>query len=226
MTFPSVYEMFNPLTTVAKQRAWWWFSGNTASTITSGFVQDIHKGLTIIDNVSSATQTYGCDDTADGGFKLTTGAGDTDMFQLDDSFNHVYENWGFDNVAWIAVAKIFQTTEIQMKLGLKDDSSSATNRGNITWECDTDINTNYNFRSTNNAQSGDYTDSTTAIDTNWHTFKGLSNGTNSKGYLDGVLSVINTGTQPDQKKALSYSVKNLSASSRSIAIRYLEIWNT
>jgi hypothetical protein len=227
MVFSSVYEMFNPLTTVSKQRKWWWFSGNTSGTITSGTTTDIYDGWSITDNQSGAGgHSFDMDDVVDGGMKVTTASDDLDTFTLNPSNNHAI-NWvGFDSMAWIAVAKLFETTELDVELGLKDDTSTATKRGLCAFEVNTDTSNNWFFSSTNNAQAGDKTDTSTAIDTNFHSFKGESNGTSSIGTIDGVVVATNTGTQPDQKKNFNFRMRNLSASSRSVAIRYCEVYNT
>ena len=66
MTFDSVYEMFNPLTSVRNQHFWDWFSGNSLDS----------KIWTYTDRYGNHTGS-GMVDEADGGFKLQGDASNT-----------------------------------------------------------------------------------------------------------------------------------------------------
>jgi hypothetical protein len=219
--------MSNPLTTVRKQHFWSWFSGNSSGTVNGGTTTNIYDNWSLTDNQSSTgSHAYGMDDIVDGGFKITTSPNDGDAFTLSPSNNHAIEWVNFAGASWIAVAKLFETTNIFSEIGLKTDTSTTTARSENMFSVDTNTDNNWKFVSTNNAQVGDTADTTTAIDTNFHTFKGEQNGSSSIGTLDGVVVATNTGTQPDQKQNFNFMMRNRSASSRSVAIRYCEVYNT
>ena len=92
MVFDSVYEMFNPLTSVRKQHFWDWFSGRTLNMGTDG-------RWAYTDRIGNHTGS-GMVDEADGGFKLQ---GDTSTNQTLIAFNDKKE---FSNtgsvVIWVA----------------------------------------------------------------------------------------------------------------------------
>jgi|TARA_R110000824_G_scaffold12395_1_gene54320 hypothetical protein len=92
MTFDSVYEMFNPLTSVRKQHFWDWFSGRTLNMGTDG-------RWAYTDRIGNHTGS-GMVDEADGGFKLQ---GDTSTNQTLISFDDIkpFSNTG-SVVIWVA----------------------------------------------------------------------------------------------------------------------------
>ena len=163
MVFPSVYEMNNLLTTVRKQHAWWYFSGGSSGTISSGTNTNIYDGWSITDNQSSSgSHSYSMDDTVDGGMKVTTSSNDLDAFTLSPSNNHAIEWVDYSSSTWIAVAKLFETTEVDVELGLKTDTSTTTERSTCMFSVDTDVDNNWYFVTKNYSQTGDKTDTTTA----------------------------------------------------------------
>jgi hypothetical protein len=92
MTFDSVYEMTNPLTTVRKQHFWDYFSGSTLNSrwTTSNIV---------------GTGTFGMADEVDGGFSIKAGAttGNASGIEFNDIRQYAHD--GSVNIAvWKRVA--------------------------------------------------------------------------------------------------------------------------
>ena len=224
----NIAELLNDYSSVRKQHIWSFFSGSASGTINGGTTTGIIDGWSLTDNASaSGSHSYGCDDSVDGGFKITTSTNEDDAITFSPSNNHAIEWVNYAGAVWIAVAKQFSTTSIKSELGLKTDTSTSTSRSAnmFLWDTDAGYST-IRFVSSNYAQAGDTTDTGVSFDTNWHVFKGVQNGTNCKGSIDGILRATNTGTQPDQKQNFNFMMKNGTNSARSIAIRYCEVYNT
>jgi len=224
----NIGELLHDHSSLGKQHLWSFFSGSASGTINGGTNTGIIDGWSLTDNASaSGSHSYGCDNSIDGGFKITTSVNEDDAITFSPSNNHAIEWVNYDGAVWIAVAKQFSTTSIKSELGLKTDTSTTTSRSvnMFLWDTDAGYST-IRFVSSNYNQSGDTTDTGVSFDTNWHVFKGVQNGTNCKGSIDGILRATNTGTQPDQKQNFNFMMKNGTNSARSIAIRYCEVYNT
>ena len=96
MTFDSVYEMFNPLTSVRNQHFWDWFSGRTLNMGNDG-------RWTYTDRNSSNHTGSGMVDEIDGGFKLVGNSSGGSAQQALIGFDDVKE---FSNtgsvIIWVA----------------------------------------------------------------------------------------------------------------------------
>ena len=76
MTFNSVYEITNNLSTVAGERQVSWFSGTGKSgSASGGTVTGVAEGWSV--TFVNGTCSYGMADEVDGGFKIATSGGTT-----------------------------------------------------------------------------------------------------------------------------------------------------
>ena len=210
MTFPSVYEMFDPLTTVRKQRFLDWFSG---SVLKEGWTFAYSAG-----NISH--QPSGIADEVDGGWYIQTHNSNATAYIQLDHFN----KYQFNAVAsaYIAVAKINSTSGISFYVGLHEDSHFYTYIGSQ--------NTYYKFSTRNNLVGSTSTDTSVNMDTAWHVHKADTNGTVANNYIDGVLQITTSSTLPTTAAgALEPFIQIVNVSgglSHRGSIRYMECWNT
>lgn len=207
MTFASVYEMFDPLTTVRKQRFWDWFSGNAVRNIWTA-------------NATGAS-TATIDDTVGGGLLLTTGSTNGNRLEL--TFGDIKPFSHTGSVA-LGIMKLSTTSSIASRIGfisglLVGDTSHSW----ITFDTALSA-TNYVFSTLDTSVSD--TTGSVAADTNPHSFKIENTGSNSKSYIDGVLDVTKTTSLPDEQMEPHLSTQAKSAASRTGNFRYYEAYNT
>ena len=235
MVFPSVYDMTNEsMTTVRKQHAWWYFSGNSSGTVNGGWTTNVYDNWSLTDNQSYGSEhtVYTMNDEVDGGFKVTTASASTDAFTLTPSANQSIRWIDSEASVWIAQMKLYQSTNVQCEVGTKEDTSTSTARNQNQFICSTDTasyNGNWQFQSTTFGQAGQTTDTTNPIDTDWHLFKGEATSSGVQGTMDNVLVADHTGSnKPSGKVNFNIMVRNSFANmaSRSMAVNYVEAYNT
>ena len=210
MTFSSVYEMTNPLTTVRKQKFWDYFSGSI-----------LKEGWTIAYSSGNITnQPNGIEDAVDGGWYMQTHNANTSAYvQIDHG-----DKYQFNAIAsaYIAVAKVNSTSGISMYIGLHEDSHMQTFIGSEQIY--------YKFDTRNNLVGSTSTNTTVAMDTSWHTHKGETNGIVAHNWIDGVLEASVTSTLPstaagDLEPFMQIGNVGSGASFKG-SVRYFECWNT
>ena len=230
MTFPSVHEMFDPLTTIRKQHTWSWFSGSSSGSISGGTTTGILDDWSITNNVGS--NSYGVNDEVDGGFKITTGTASNCVLTLNNGNNATHKWTDPTNCVWIAVIKQFQTTNQKCDFGLRGTTSTgATNNANhfkqhTSWSPSDEW-----FYETSQNNTAKEISTGVTVDTAWHTFKGEQSSSSCSGSIDGVLKVTMddtnaSGKRPNDRQQFTMQMQNLSGVSRSLAIRYVEVYNT
>ena len=224
MTYGSVYEITNPLTTIAGQRFAFDFSGAETGSISSGGQTGVLGFWTITNNVGSST--YGCVDEVDGGFKITTGGDNNNALTLNNSNNATNMWTNPTGCKWIAVAKFHQTTNQIGSVGLRALTSTSNNNNGNLWFTHSSWSGNFHYLvALGNTEQ--YLDVGVAVDTDWHTFQGEQDSTSCKGTLDGILRSTLTGSnRPNTSQMASMQMRNLNASSHSMSIRYFEVYNT
>lgn len=208
MTFSSVYEMFDPLTTVRKQRFWEWFSG------------DDLRAWWNTTTIGSSTVTT--NDAVDGGIIITTGAASGDRIELGFANKRQYN---YNANVCIAVAKTNSLTSCAMRTGFLDDtlvlSADAANSS-----FDTALDSTYYILTTGYSGGSTTTASTFTADTNFHVFKTECGASNVKSYIDGVLQVTNSTNLPADKMQPHISGQTRTTSARTFNFRYIEAYNT
>ena len=224
MTFNSVYEITNNLSTVARQRFVSWLSGNLASTsISSGTNTGVLNEWSVTNN--SGTNSYESSDAVNGGFKITTGAVDGNVLTLNNGNNASHMWTDNENCTWIAVAKLYQITNQKTFVGLRSTTSGVyfNNANGFVHENSASSYFSFTTAAGNTAEA---TNTDITADTNWHTFKGTQSDTAMNGYIDGVLKATNTTRFPNGKQEFTMSLKNADATARSMGLRYVEVYNT
>jgi hypothetical protein len=207
--FDSMYESFNPLTTVNKQHFVEWFSGSALDSIwtqtnivgTGGFVME---------------------DSVDGGFKLSCGTNVNDHSEID--FNNKRQ-YAHNGSVFITVTKKGATggSDLATYYGFVSNiTSGATNEAGIS-----DSSFGNASLSTADASTRSLTGGTVNTGTAWHTHKIETSASNVVWYVDGVLNVTKTTNRPTITMQPHARILNTSTSGiDDMWIRYMECYNT
>lgn len=205
MTFSSVYEMFDPLTTVRKQRFWDWFSGDD---IKAWWTQT-NKSTGWLDQMND-TVNYGYDLHATNGHEVIL------------TFNNKrqYEHTGS---VWIGVCNRFNSNGI-MGAGLKGDDTTAENRNLSRLAIKNSTNAIQAVSCDTSGATYSNT-SITSVDTTFFGLKGVLGSSSTEFFVDGVSEVTQTTTLPDAKLQ-PYVYASASGSNTGGNINYYEAYNT
>ena len=219
--FDSMYESFNPLTTVNKQHFVEWFSG---SGVTSG--DDITPdSIWTFDDVAGVN-TGEMFDGVDEGYRITTDTNTNDRGSItfyDGTNNHrQYEPTGYEV---IGVMKREDHIDAITISGLCETSDYATGTAHSV-ECEMrEVLNNFVAIASSNG-SITRTASDIALDGNWVGYKLTGSSTNNKLTVNGVLKVTKTTNRPTNKCHPIFEVQTGSARASYGAIRYMECYNT
>ena len=210
--FPSVYELFNPLTTLAKQHFWDWFDGSALN----------NRWVT---GTSSGGGTFSMADSIDGGFQLVTNSGVFD--ELNIGFG-TFAGTGvrqFSPTASVVIFTIQQsrTTDIGSMVRMWND--------NVTGEravlgVDTGKNASFYILNTGDATTESNTATSVALNTNMNGFKIELDSADIKAFVNGVLEVTKTTNRPTAKLEPQVECISRIASSATTNVRYMECYNT
>ena len=210
--FPSVYELFNPLTTIAKQHFWDWFDGSALN----------NRWVT---GTSSGGGTFSMADSIDGGFQLVTNSGVFD--ELNIGFG-TFVGTGvrqFSPTASVVIFTIQQsrTTDIGSMVRMWND--------NVTGEravlgADTGKNASFYILNTGDATTESNTATSVALNTNMNGFKIELDSADIKAFVNGVLEVTKTTNRPTAKLEPQVECISRIASSATTNVRYMECYNT
>ena len=209
MTFDSVYEMTTPLKEVRKQHFWEYFSGKYID----------NQRWNLAHSAGNDSNSPNGMDSGDGGFQWTT----------HDSNSSYYGNINFNgkrqfnpiSSAWIAVTRNHTTTNTAHYVGLTENSYFMLSAsGNVT---------NYQLSTRNDTQGTGNTDTSVASDTNWHTWKGETDGTTVTLHGDGVLEASRTYPIPSTATGTlepNFQVYTTSGgTAKTSSMRYFEAYN-
>ena len=180
MTFASVYEILDPLTTVRKQRFWDWFDGN-----------DLRSIWNFTDVVGTGSGAM--DDSVGNGYQITTGATDDNESAI--NFNDIRPIDPAGN-AYISKQKASRTTNVTIMSGLMDDLSFSNDFSFIGLDTSRD---GSNLIILTRSSGITFTSLSVALDTNYHTLKGVNNTTDHKAFVDGILEATKTTDIPTTK---------------------------
>ena len=208
MTFSSVYQMFDPLTTVRKQRFWDWFSGD-----------GLKAWWTITANGTDASAMA---DTVDGGFEVISGSSGGNSSTL--NFNNIRQ-YSHNSSVLITVFGRGSASGGSIA-GLNDSLDTWDNASNEAGFFNNSGSTNWSTLTSNGvAQSGTDTGSPIAVDTNFHACKISLEASNVIYSMDGVQEVDKTTNLPTTK--MQPNLKSFLVSGAStLKVRYLEAYNT
>ena len=203
--FTSMYESFNPLTTVNKQHFVEWFSGNAIDSIwTTG---------------GTGTPTFAMQDVVDGGYKITPNSSlDAGAITFNDKRQYNYN-------ASVCIAVTFKvSTGGRYRVGLGE--SADITLGTIDKSTAVDGVGTYIYLETANGTSSNDTDSTVSANTTTeHSHKIENKASTVELTIDGTLEVTNS-TELPLTKLQPVFLARAGASSQESAIRYMECYNT
>ena len=206
--FISMYESFNPLTTVNKQHFIEWFSGDGLDSIwTTGN--------------AGGSGTFTMEDIVDGGFSVTSGgtAGDFSFI----GFNDI-RPYDPSNSVFIAIVKSFSTVNGDERTGLVNSVvEEGTSTDGVMFR-ELPSATNFSMLTVNSSLST-HTEGSVARDTNWHSVKITNTASNSISLLDGVTDVTITTNLPNEKLQPRIATARDVAAGK-VGVRYCEVYNT
>ena len=211
MVFDSVYEMFDPLTTVRKQRFWDWFSGD-----------DLHSRWN--QRNITGTGTFAMVNSADEGFSITCASVSSANSGIDFNNKRQFAHNGSECIA--VVKHIASSGRHVYQVGLERDAPTQSQGLSLLRYDSND--SNYKHYTMNSSSSTTFTDTGFAHTTDWFNTKITLSSSNSELYVNGVLKTTVTSTLPSNN--LQPSFITASASGNSVThesrIKYMECYNT
>jgi len=203
MTFASVYEILDPLTTVRKQRFWDWFDGDSLR----NWWQENGTG-------SSAMV-----DAVDEGFRLTSGtASGNNRFINFNTIRHYSETGSIS----IAITRKLTTANSVEHVGFLDTVSFLHFAYVIN---DSLGETNYTI-STKDGTTQTNTEGTIAHDLIFHLKQIENTSTSNIMSIDGVLDVTKITNRPAARLQPVFRTLTRTTAAREARIRYFEAFNT
>jgi len=206
--FTSLYEAFNPLTTLAKTHFIEWFSGDA--------LDSIWTTRNLI-----GTSVFTMVDAIDDGFSITSETTTNEVGAID--FNDIghYDPRLFE---MIFVMKGSHTTNTRISGGLSEDNVYSANFL-LAGLRPVDTPTNYSLFSQADA-TGSTADTGIAMDTNFHVHKLIGTSANIQYEIDGVAGVTKTTDRPDGKSQPAFLCQTVGTAQRILNVRYMEIYST
>jgi len=208
--FTSMYESFNPLTTVNKQHFVEWFSGSALDSIWTTF-----------DAVASAVEAMS--DSVDGGFEIQHSTTNNSWNGI--AFNNIRQ-YNYNGSVIITVGKKnFGAGAGGTHFGLGGTLDTTQDQ---TAECtaDTAVNANFSLQ-TDATSSATTTAGSTAIDESWHSQKVETKASSVEMTLDGTLEATSTTNLPNSKlQPKLFGIKRSTDAGDITQIRYCEAYNT
>mgnify|MGYP003678116560 FL=1 len=208
MTFPSVYEMTNPLTTVRPQHFWDWFSGDSLNSRWR-------------ENNITHTGIFAMADEVDGGFSIKTSA--TSGSRQSIGFGNI-RPYAHDGSVCIFVFKRTTDTSFSGYTGLKYDDSNSSLLDSAVISQSTSF-TNIGLY-TGDASAASNTQGSTPRDTAYHSHKIECGSANIIATLDGVTDVTKTTNRPTKAIQPYFLSAVDTATANDIRVRYCEAYNT
>ena len=203
--FNSMYESFNELTTVNKQHFVEWFSGDALDTIWT------------VTETGSGTKAMS--DSVDGGYQAETSTGASDKIALNFNNKRQYNHQGS---VFITVAKRFTSGFIN---GFNDTLTTWDNPSNEAGIINK-TGVTYQRAITSDSTTQSESNTSVAIDTSWHSYKGELDASNYYLTIDGTLEVTKTTNLPTAKMQPQLFTYVISGTAGKMGVRYLETYNT
>ena len=205
---PSVYELFNALTTIAKQHFWDWLDGSIWN-----------NRWTKTDVAGTGSLTI--QDSVDGGGLITSGATTNNETQA--NFNNKRQ-YAHDGAICIFTMKATSNTLSISYGGLSGNQLTFDGVEKSLIVVDSG-NTNISLR-TADASTSSETEGSVAIDTSRHSYKIENRVSDIRSFIDGVLDVTKTTNRPTTKQQPCLGVKTLTSSAKTTDVGYIEAENT
>ncbi len=208
--FPSVYELFNELTTIARQHFWEWFDG---SVITNKWNKTI-----------TSSATAGIEDGIDEGMKITTAAINSSRLILNFNNKKIIDQ---DSSVCIFTAKINSINDHRLDVGFtsRNDIGLGTFSGALyetqfgAPQIDFSL-----LTSDGTTQSGIETD--IVQDLVFHSVKIELDGVDATLTMDGVLKITKSTNYPTARMQPYISMTSVGGNAVSLNTRYYEAFNT
>jgi hypothetical protein len=220
MTFDSVYEMTNPLTTVRKQHFWDWFSGDS-----------LNSRWVFTSIVGAGNTTGAMADEVNGGYKITTSVSSSAQGAIAfGGSSGVIKPFSPTGSVFIAVVKPDNVTVGTIMAPLAGFSTHADILGAGRDYADLNNNTASTYVETNNRNTSSYTGGSTtfASTTNDSMVWKIECKSSSVVYsINGTLQSTVTTSLPANPMSPNISVRDDGAGAYPAAsVRYVEAWNT
>jgi len=203
LTFASVYEILDPLTTVRKQRFWDFFDGD--------FLRSWWQ--------ENGTGSSGMVDAVDEGFRLTSGTATSNNRFINFNTIRPYSETGSVGI-WIT-KKVTSTNSIEQAGFL--DTTSFLHFALIANDSLTEV--NYTIL-TKDGTTQTNTEGTVAHDSIFHGKKIENTSTSNIMFMDGVLDVTKTTNRPAARLQPMFRTFTRTTAAREARIRYFEVFNT
>ena len=205
LTKDSIYELINAPTNVMKQHFVEYFSGDALDTYRWTSTQ------------VNSPATFAM---IDGGFRITADSGANNEGMI--NFNNIRPFSHTGSVA-IWIEKDVQTSSYTGYCGLANGITGVdSDFPEIALLYNWSVNTNMGLR-TGDASTKSTTESSVALDTNWHCHKIELTSSNVTHTIDGVLETTKTTNRPTAKLQ---PVAGVFGNGKSIDVRYCEAYNT
>ena len=205
--YPSVYELFNELTTISDQHFWEWFDGDALRNIWNK-------------NDVVGTNTFQMTDDIDEGYTMITAATAGAVQALD--FNQKRQYAPAASEIIIVARRVSGTNHVQ-ESGLSNTSYPATDYGRFI---DADVNS-FKKLETADGSTVTSTDSSVSVNTTWTGYKIAFESANVLLYIDGVLEITKSTNRPTVKmQPLMGNRSFTSAAAKESRVRYVEAYNT
>lgn len=206
MTFNSVYEILDPISTIRKQRFWDWFDGD-----------DLRSFWTKRNN--QGTGTFAMQDAIDAGFRITTGSSNGDQSRID--FNNI-RHYNHNGAVCVFVCRSENTNRSQLNCGFVGVVD--------LFPVEMVFMGNDHFDSFYRLITGDgvqnNTDTDVATDALFHSHRIEVDGTDATLFIDGVLKVTKQANIPDVKMQPILRIRVSQNGPKFTEIRYFEAYNT
>lgn len=207
--FPSIYEMFNKLTEIAKAHFWDWFDGN-----------GLHNRWTTFD--FQGTGIYSMVDAIDEGFQIQTGTANNDNSNL--TFNDKRQ-FDSENCVFIAVVRSVDSALRRHAVGISDSKGIPSGTNDIAVISDDTTTSAFKFIRTQDGSAGTSTDTDVSRDEIFHTYIGDMSASDGKFFIDGILKVTQTTNLPVGKCQPVFLGVTRTTAAKQHRIRYFEIKN-
>ena len=204
--YASMYESRSALTTVQEQHFVEWFSGNKLSNIWT-------------QTVVNPPASFAMNNTIDGGFRITADGGANNEGMI--NFNDIRQYSPTGSVC-VWVARDVQTSSYTGYYGLANGiTGNDSDMGQLATIYNTSGNGVIALR-TGNTTKGN-TESTIALDTNWHNYKIEMKTSSAEWSVDGVAQTTRTLTLPTLDLQ---PVAGVHGNNKSVDVKYCEVYNT
>lgn len=211
--FPSVYELFNELTTVAKSHFWEWFDGNDLNTIRWTKASGLSPIFTMQDGV-------------DAGYSVGTGSTNNHRASFSMSTKRHYSQTASEFIA-VVRSNTNITSQQQFAGFVAVNDPALSNDSTAVWQSFRQQ-TNFGVRTANSSAGNLDTEGSVLLDTSYHSIKIVCGSTpDVKSFIDGVLDVTTTSNLPNGKmQPIFMSRNNGGTAATQLDILYCEAYST